>query len=478
MRVRVICLAVTLSLSFLPAYSATPPKAGSACSKQGIARTYQGKKFTCIKSGKKLVWNKGVIVKIPTPIPSLTPSPTPIASSIPTFTPNSTPNITPEPTPVQPAFTLTDLSKYQGAKSCQISSTLSTSEHLGFPRPPGVVPSIGNVRAITLFVYFDDLPFEQKQIEEWKNNQIPTFERFAKSMSYGKLNFVVDTFDKALHINKSVLSYNLDTAHGAPQKPNADVLGLIKDAISVADPIVDFSPYSFVNVVTASTNKIGFEGAYGGSTSIASADGVQFKRATFGPIREYVDDPLKKIWLLHEVGHLWGLIHPFNVDGNSWGRAGYPKFSAMASGISRAPDFLAWERFVLNWFSDNQVACISIPTESEFTIKLTDISSNSSGFKMLAIKLSNNEAVVLESRKQSDDSWINKEEEGIFAYIIDANIGGNVGAANVIYKESKPASGWFPSTLAKGDTARFRKYTFEILESDSSGEIVKIKINE
>jgi hypothetical protein len=38
-------------------------KAGSKCSKLNATSTVSGKKFTCIKSAGKLVWNKGVIVK-------------------------------------------------------------------------------------------------------------------------------------------------------------------------------------------------------------------------------------------------------------------------------------------------------------------------------------------------------------------------------------------------------------------------------
>lgn len=77
MRKGIIGLFLFLSISLLPAYSAIPPKAGSVCSKQGITKTYQGKKYTCLKSGKKLVWNKGVDLKKAMPSPSPTPSPTP-----------------------------------------------------------------------------------------------------------------------------------------------------------------------------------------------------------------------------------------------------------------------------------------------------------------------------------------------------------------------------------------------------------------
>ena len=45
----------------MPAYAVAI--AGSKCSKLNATTTTSGKKYTCIKSGGKLVWNKGVLVK-------------------------------------------------------------------------------------------------------------------------------------------------------------------------------------------------------------------------------------------------------------------------------------------------------------------------------------------------------------------------------------------------------------------------------
>jgi hypothetical protein len=59
-KVLVFLLAVTL-LGATPAHALT--KAGAKCSKYGATSTVGGKKYTCIKSGKSLVWNKGVTVK-------------------------------------------------------------------------------------------------------------------------------------------------------------------------------------------------------------------------------------------------------------------------------------------------------------------------------------------------------------------------------------------------------------------------------
>jgi len=51
-------------------------KAGAACSKAGKTSVVSRKTFTCVKSGKKLVWDKGVVTR-PTPIPMPIPAPTP-----------------------------------------------------------------------------------------------------------------------------------------------------------------------------------------------------------------------------------------------------------------------------------------------------------------------------------------------------------------------------------------------------------------
>jgi hypothetical protein len=54
---------LTLSLPIIPANAAV--KAGVSCKTLGVTSVASGKTFTCVKSGKKLVWNKGVAFKNP-----------------------------------------------------------------------------------------------------------------------------------------------------------------------------------------------------------------------------------------------------------------------------------------------------------------------------------------------------------------------------------------------------------------------------
>jgi hypothetical protein len=56
-----ILIVATLAISELPnANAAVTP--GSKCSKAGDKQDYKGKTYTCVKSGNKLVWDKGVKV--------------------------------------------------------------------------------------------------------------------------------------------------------------------------------------------------------------------------------------------------------------------------------------------------------------------------------------------------------------------------------------------------------------------------------
>jgi hypothetical protein len=63
MRKFIVLLLTVSLLGIAPAQAAV--SAGAKCKKVGAITTVSGKKFTCIKAGAKLVWNKGVTIKKP-----------------------------------------------------------------------------------------------------------------------------------------------------------------------------------------------------------------------------------------------------------------------------------------------------------------------------------------------------------------------------------------------------------------------------
>jgi len=60
-KVLAVLIAVSL-LGIAPAHAGTV-KAGTKCNKHKATTTIKGMKYTCIKSGNRLVWSKGVLVK-------------------------------------------------------------------------------------------------------------------------------------------------------------------------------------------------------------------------------------------------------------------------------------------------------------------------------------------------------------------------------------------------------------------------------
>jgi hypothetical protein len=73
-RILSVLMAIALCIAPIPQASAATAKAGATCTKLKTTSIVKGKKFTCVKSGKKLIWDKGVLVKTPVIKQSPTPN--------------------------------------------------------------------------------------------------------------------------------------------------------------------------------------------------------------------------------------------------------------------------------------------------------------------------------------------------------------------------------------------------------------------
>ncbi len=93
-----VALTVALVMTLTSPLYAAAPKAGAKCTKKSATTTSGGKLFTCIQSGKKLIWNKGVAIKKPIPVASPTPTPAPTPTPLSAPTPMASPSPTPTPT--------------------------------------------------------------------------------------------------------------------------------------------------------------------------------------------------------------------------------------------------------------------------------------------------------------------------------------------------------------------------------------------
>ena len=121
-----ITAAFLLSTFTLPATAAV--KAGATCSKAGITNTSAGKKFTCVKSGKKLVWNQGVVM----------------TSSTPSQAPSAAPSGQPEEIPE-----VSLASDFISTSECKLNKAGNNPDlYTGFPRDRKYVPATGDRKSV------------------------------------------------------------------------------------------------------------------------------------------------------------------------------------------------------------------------------------------------------------------------------------------------------------------------------------------
>jgi hypothetical protein len=77
-------IGIVISITLLtPTVAFASIKSGSACTVQNQSKVFEGKKYKCIKSGKKLVWNKGIFISVPVIVITPTPTPIPTPTQVP-----------------------------------------------------------------------------------------------------------------------------------------------------------------------------------------------------------------------------------------------------------------------------------------------------------------------------------------------------------------------------------------------------------
>ena len=187
---------LTLLISFaaaLPLNAATPTP-GSSCKKAGLTATAFGKKYTCVKAGSKLVWNKGVVVlATPKPIPFMDPpaSPKNLLRLDSRITSNA------------------ELSKLEICKTTDMTpdyTDIGTFYKNGFPRPVQSSSGKNSARVLIIPISFNDLPFTTEKAQrgpilssdlELLNEVRPRVEESFNKLSGGRFQITFDTLPKS-----------------------------------------------------------------------------------------------------------------------------------------------------------------------------------------------------------------------------------------------------------------------------------------
>ncbi len=426
MRKRLIALLVItpLLLSSQLSTSHAAAKAGAKCSKVGSKSVVGAKTFTCIKSGKKLVWDKGVSAVVAVDL--LADCKLPIAD---------------------------------GRGDVSIG---------GWPRIDERLKSTGGVIATVVMVDFPDAPASMTPTDAFARIS-PSADVF-NEMSYGKLSYTFKPQLKWYRMSKKSTDY---VAGGWTFIKHREY---ITEAAKLADVDIDFSKTDSL-IILANPDSTGI-GNSGPAFAAIRKNGITLdgKYISNGATSAYDLNNWKSIWLNHEVTHTLGLVdlyastqsNPANrYDGFRYtGEFSYMGFSSYES---NAPSLFAFERWNLGWINDSQIKCLKDAKSTELISPV----QTSSGVKAVVIPISRTKAVVIESRRAIGIDK-NIAKSGALVYVVDSSIQSGQGPVRVFPSDVSSDPRYLKAPRALGESVTTEGVTIKVTKSDDSGDTVEI----
>ena len=532
-------LVAVLSLSLITAQiSVAAVTPGAKCSKAGATSTYNGKKYTCVKSGKKLLWNKGVAIAKPVPVASPTPSPV----ATPTPTPTPTVSATPTPTPTEvitaenfrfeslcekdpfvptewatyqdfalrndifscarpyrfkmvtqpkttPLQALTPKSSLNNIESCKLTHGQRDGQiaFSSWINPKIVMNQRLNVQVIP--IEFTDFPSSKTVLADHEK-----YFNYIKSGYYNisdsqvNVNFKIPS--NYFKINKKITSYDTgkryDHGGGIWNWVSMDMNAMFKDIVSAVDPAIDFSNLDLVFFVVPPTTdndyiSHGFPAPY---PQLRTAEGFM-PYWYFSPPMAEVN---RKSWYgvepylhLHELMHGMNKLDDHYGDGEFGridGDAGTGNWSTM-SGMST--DFLFWDKWITYMVSDEQVLCAKTDSTSTHWIKPSNYFGKEE--KMLVIPVGSTKVLVVESMRAAGFNLkLPKISEGALVYLVDISKTGHGRGINVLRPASRIGSIYerrdfalSDAPLKLGESISSNGFKITVVESGDFGDVIKVE---
>ena len=426
MGIRLIVLLVItpllLSSQFSTSHAAT--KAGAKCTKVGSKSVVGAKTFTCIKSGKKLVWDKGVSAVVAVDL--LADCKLPVAD---------------------------------GRGDVSIG---------GWPRIDERLKSTGGVIATVVMVDFPDAPASMTPTDAFA--RISQSADVFNEMSYGKLSYTFKPALKWYRMSKKSTDY---VAGGWTFIKHRDY---IVEAAKLADVDIDFSKTDSL-IILANPDSTGI-GNSGPAFAAVRKNGITLdgKYISNGATSAYDLNNWKSIWLNHEVTHTLGLVdlyaftqsNPANrYDGLRYtGEFSYMGFSSYES---NAPSLFAFERWNLGWINDSQIKCLKDAKSTELISPV----QTSGGVKAVVIPISRTKAVVIESRRAIGIDK-NIAKSGALVYVVDSSIQSGQGPVKVFPSDVSSDPRYLKAPRALGESVTTEGITVKVTKSDDSGDTVEI----
>lgn len=530
MRRLLVGLIAILSLSLVTAQlSEAAVTPGTKCNKAGATSTYNGKKYTCVKSGSKLIWNKGI--SLSNPASKGAPTSTPTSSKSPSANPSQTVNaenfrftslcemdpfvpsewasyqefalklnifscarpyrfkMVKQPTQ-RPLQALTPANALNEIEMCKLTHGQRSGGQIAFSNwinPKIVMNQRLNIQVIP--IEFIDFPSKNNVIAD--NGKYFDFIKSGYfNLSDGQVNINFKIPSNYFKINKKIASYDTgaryDHGGGIWNWAAMDMNTMFKDIVEVVDSSIDFSNLDLVFFVVPPTTdndyiSHGFPQPY---PQLRTAEGF-VPYWYFSPPMSEVN---RKSWYgvepylhLHELMHGMNKLDDHYGDGDFGrvdGDAGTGNWSHMSGMLT---DFLFWDKWITYMVSDDQVRCAKNDVTSTHWIKPSSYFGKEE--KMLVIPIDAKKVLVVESMRAAGFNLkLGSSSEGALVYLVDINKMEHGRGINVLRPSNRSTSIYAnksfvlsdaPLKLGESITTNGIKVT--VIETGVFGDVVKVE---
>ena len=446
-----LAIAIVLLLALTTPVQAATPKAGAKCTKAGATATAAGKKFTCVKSGKKLVWNKGVAIKKPTP--TSTPKTEPEAKNLLATDPRITPTS---------ALTAVDICKTEDMTPDYLEGGVEQHRN-GFPRPANSAYGKTSAKILVIPLSFSDLPFtsqkakglsSQKSDTEALESVIPEIKEVYREISGGRFELIIDVLPKA---DWWVFDQKSPFETGGRVNNFPKIMELIEIHKSTFNlDLYDTYVFLIGNDISGTFGSISGQAGFGEKKS-------KGQTGTFNLALLVSGWWTPGVWV-HELGHsLFAFEDLYLFNQNSETSRSIEievplRWDLMAD-LTRG-NFLEWNKFLMGWTFDSEVRCL---TDQKSSIHYLSTSGSSRDSKLLTMNLSPGVNLGAESRISSSTS------SGLLLYTVNTHI--SHGQGPILAQKT---------LILKGQSKSWQGWQFKVLESDADGilfEAIKTDID-
>lgn len=455
-------LILVLAVSFNPLAAIAVPKAGSACAKQGLTKSYQGKKFTCIKSGKKLVWNKGVAEKRAATVS--TPTPTPTSAPSPTTSP----------------ITVSNLSEYRASEECKLRTNLSGTAEINQSHATRdfLKPDLTKtLRGLVFPVDFPDLQSTRSDAPSVLKRMTEDFAAFYSSQSNGKLKFEWTIVQKYTRLDKTISSFGVGRYNSFSNSQNYWMLNYaFQDLALKTYKRGDFD--FFIAVSPEDTSE----------DLIATSPAFHTKDAKYWPGNwlggDYWRDERKWFYPVHEFGHyvlgLDDLGSPASMAGISTTK---PMGHYDLMNTQAGPELTSWNRWIGGLIEDTQILCLPNTTTVSLLKPIEEVNNEVKG---LVIPLSNSKVLVIENRAAIGfDANMPSTSVGVIAYSVDVSVPRSQVPMRLVREPASPVDEWNQQrggvvtpridALKGGESLTYSGYQVKVIGSSGKSMYVEVK---